>query len=70
MSPENLRKIAHSELEISTINILSVRNRLTDIQEILNYSELVNKHLRNVSKRFQKDISSRSGDIPILASFQ
>ena len=38
-------------------------NRLTDIQEIWKYLELVNKHPRNVSKRFQKDISSRTKDI-------
>ena len=25
MSPENLRKLAHPELEISTVNIISVR---------------------------------------------
>ena len=32
-------------------------NRLTDIQEIWNYSEIVYKHSRNVSKRFQKYIT-------------
>ena len=36
---------------------------LTDIQKISNYLELVYKHTRNVSKRFQKDISSRTKDI-------
>ena len=38
-------------------------NRLTDIQEIGNYLELVYKHPRNVTKKFQKDISSRTKDI-------
>merc|ERR1711954_478975 len=41
-------------------------NRLTDIQEIQNYLELVYKHPRNVSKGFQKDIlsSTPSGKDP------
>ena len=36
MSPENLRKLAHPELEISTVNIISVRkwgNEQTDRQK-------------------------------------
>ena len=37
---------------------------LTDIQEICNYLEIVYKHLRNVSKKIQRDISLRTGDIP------
>ena len=37
-------------------------NQLTDIQEILNYFELVYKYPRNVSKRSQKDISTRTKD--------
>ena len=36
--------------------------RLTDIQDIQNYLRLEYKHPRNVSKRFQKDISSRTKD--------
>ena len=35
MSPENLRKLAHPELEIFSVNIISVRkwgNEQTDIQ--------------------------------------
>ena len=36
---------------------------LTDIKEICNYLELVYKHPRNVSKRFQKDISYRTKDM-------
>ena len=39
--------------------------RLTDIQNIQNYLELVNQHLSNVSEKFQKDILSRSEDIPL-----
>ena len=38
-------------------------NRLTDLQKNLNDLELEYKHPRNVSKRFQKDISSRTKDI-------
>ena len=37
--------------------------QVTDIQEIQNYLKLVYKRPRNVSKRFQKDISSRTKDI-------
>ena len=39
---------------------------IKDTQEIFKYMELVKEHPRNLSKRFQKDISSRTGDIPIL----
>ena len=42
---------------------MSEMNRMTDIQEIQNHLKLVFKHPRNVSKRFQKDISSRTKDI-------
>ena len=38
-------------------------NRLPDIQEIWNHLEFVYKHPRNVSKRFQTEISSRTKDI-------
>ena len=38
-------------------------NRQTDIQEFQNYLEIVYKHPRNVSKRFQKDIYSRTKDM-------
>ena len=39
--------------------------RLTDIQKNQNYLELVYQHVRNASKKFQKDISSRTGDMPL-----
>ena len=39
---------------------------MTDIQEIWNYLEIVYKYPRNVYKKFQKDISSGTGDIPIF----
>ena len=39
--------------------------RLTDIQTNLNYLYPVYQHLRKVSKKFQKDISSRTGDITL-----
>ena len=35
-------------------------NRLTHMQEILNYLEIVHKHSRNASNRFEKDISSKT----------
>ena len=38
-------------------------NRLTEIQEILTKFELVQKHPRNVSQKFEKDSSSTIGDI-------
>ena len=44
-------------------------NRLTDIQEILNYFELVQKHPRNVSREFEEDSSSRTTDIQRLPNF-
>ena len=40
--------------------------RLTDIQEIQNYYEIVEMHPRNVSKKIQKHISSKTGDIPLF----
>ena len=44
--------------------------RLTDIQDIQNYLELVYQHPRNVSNKIKKDASSRTGDIPIFVYFQ
>ena len=38
-------------------------NRLTDIQEIRNYLEVVYKHPKNISRKFEKDRSSWTGDI-------
>ena len=43
--------------------------RLTDIQTNLNYFDPVYQHLRKVSKKFQKDISFRTGDIPKFVRF-
>ena len=47
-------------------------SQLTDwhIQQITNYLDLVYKHSREASKKFQKDISSRTGDIIIFVYFQ
>ena len=42
--------------------------RLTDIHKNQNYLEQLYQHLRNVSKKFQKDISSRTGDI-LMSNF-
>ena len=67
MSQENMWKIGHPELYVSTVEIISVikwGNEQTDRHtEIWNYLELMYKHPRNVSKMFQKDISSRTKDI-------
>ena len=41
-------------------------NGLTDIQEICKFLEKVYKHLENVSKKIQKDTSSRTWDIFIF----
>ena len=38
-------------------------NRLTDIQNNLNFWELVYKHPQNISRKFEKDSSSRTGVI-------
>ena len=38
---------------------------MTDIQKIQNYLEPVYQHLRNASKEFQKDISFKTGYIPL-----
>ena len=70
MSQKNFRKISHPKLEISLYQpnfskAVSQTNRLTDIQEIRKHLEIVYKHIRNVSKKIQKDISSRTGDIPL-----
>ena len=72
MSPKTIRKISCPELEISQYlcNLSKESkstNRLTDIQEISNNLEIVQKYPGNVTKKFQKDISSRTGDIPILS---
>ena len=45
-------------------------NRLTDIQEIQNNFETVQKYPKNVSKKNQNDISSRTGNIPLFVYFQ
>ena len=44
-------------------------NRLTGLQEIQIYFELVCQNPRNGSKKFEKDISSGTGDIPIFVYF-
>ena len=37
--------------------------RPTDMQEILNYLDLVYKYTGNISRKFEKGSSSRTGDI-------
>ena len=62
MSPENLKKVAHLELEISTVNIISVMkwdNEQTDRQTInMKLCEVLYKNPRNVTRKFEKDSSS------------
>ena len=41
-------------------------NKLTDIQDIQKYLKLIYKDPRNVFKEFQKDMWSKTGDIPIF----
>ena len=65
MYPENLKKIAHLQREISKDNLTSVMkwgNEQTDRQTIKeNYFEVLYKNPRNVSRKFEKDSSSRTG---------
>ena len=44
-------------------------NRLTDIQEIWNYLKLVHKHPRNVSRNFENDSATRTGDLQYYLNF-
>ena len=44
-------------------------NRLTDKQKWWNYLELVHRYPRNVSRKFEKDSSSRTGDIQRCPNF-
>ena len=70
MSPKNFRKISHPELELSKFVLFQKEskpnNRLTDIHDFQNYLVQVYNHHRNASKKFQMDISYRTGDIPIF----
>ena len=77
MPPKNFRKISHPELkislnlsnfskEVSQLLLSKPTNRLTDKQKNCKCLELMYKHQRNFPKKFQKDISSRTEDIPIL----
>ena len=67
--PRNVSKKNHKDISSRTSDIpifvyfqqgSKPTNRLTDIQEIQNYLKIVYQHPRNVSKKFQKDISSRT----------
>ena len=65
MSPENLRKLAHSKLEISTVNIISEMkwgNEQTDTHtRNLKLFEVLYKSPINDSRKFEKDSSTRTG---------
>ena len=45
-------------------------NRHTGIQDLTNYTELVYEHPRNVSRKFEKDGSSRSCNTQCLSHFK
>ena len=61
MSPEIVRKLAYSKLEISTVNMISVMkwgNEQTDRQtRNVKLFEVLYKNLRNVSRTFGKNSS-------------
>ena len=67
MSPENLRKLAHPELEISTVNIISSMiwgNEQTDRQTMnMKLCEVLYKNPGNITRKFEKDNSSGTRDI-------
>ena len=66
---KNFRKIPHPGQE-TWHNFSKEVSKLTDKQENLNFLEPVYQHPRNATENFQKDISSRTGDIPIFVQFQ
>ena len=70
ISPKNFRKISHPGQEISLCRphfSKEVSQLKTDRQtKICNYLEKVYNYLRNVSKKFQKDISSRTRYNPLF----
>ena len=65
MSPENLRKLAHPELEISTVNIFLVMkrgNKQTDrLTRNMKLFEVLYKYPRIVSRKFEKYSSTKTG---------
>ena len=65
MSLEKLKKLAYSELDISTGKIISVMkwgNEQTERQtRNMKLFEVLYKNPRNVSRKFGKDSSSRTG---------
>ena len=67
VSPENFKKIAHLELEIVKINLISVSkwgNEQTDRHtRNMKLFEVLYKNPRNVSRKFEKSSASRTGDI-------
>ena len=59
MSPEKIRKLAYSELDISTVNIISVMNwgnEQTDRQtRNMKLFKVLYKNPRSVSRKFEKN---------------
>ena len=59
MSPEKFRKLAYSELDISTVNIISVMNwgnEQTDRQtRNMKLFKVLYKNPRSVSRKFEKN---------------
>ena len=67
MSPKISKSISHLGVEItpylSNLSKEIATNRLTDIKKYQNYLEIVYQSPESVPKKFQIDISSRTGVI-------
>ena len=67
MCPENLSVVIHPELEISKGNRVSVSQWINEQTyrhtKNLRFEKLLYKHLQNISRKFEKDSSSRTGYI-------
>ena len=64
ISPENLRKTTHPELEISLMSVRKWGNEKTDRHtRNLQLSKIRARTSKNVSRKFKKDSSFRTGYI-------
>ena len=61
----SVKKLANYQTDRPTRNSELFGYHIQKSQEMWNNFEKVQKYPGNVSKKFQKDISSRTGDIPI-----
>ena len=67
MYPENLRKIAHPDVDISNVNLILVRKKVNEqtnrhTRNLKLFGTNL-QHPRNISRKFKKNSSSRTGDI-------